>query len=646
MSTFGDIRNNFQIAMNNANRLNELEFKDNAAYKEYVRNLKGGKTNDSTEVFIAGKLISTEKIQKDLDAIMKKREASRSVVKDEVVSDFNLDQVAWENKEDKEKFKKGITKLLSGEKLSKEELANVNKYAAVKDSDGNAAIYLSTETPGDFRQGVRKKIDLKGSQAAIDVMKELADNGMSLADAVSTAEQVKPKLTEKQCTISKISKGRTTYKIEKGEKDKDGKVSSVKVGDKIMRRQKAPSKEALIKELMKNKSKEEATKEAEKTIKGIKRYNKLIDVYAEQDVVKAVELVEGADTATKEGREKIANQGPKIIANKLSEFIKDRNPTVAEKKVLDRIENLGNITDPEEYEKEAMDCLKEMGNTPSIKKAAPAIAESLVLCAMNKKGIPTIAPAGETFKVADLIQLPESDLDPNDTEYLQKLAEGGEVIVSMTTAGGLSVKKDGGAASGFEAKLGMSTFKNKDTKDKLQKILDFHNHSIATTKKGEELSTERINEAKSELDAVEKWAKENLDEDMFPLTFPNGRTPAEWAKDTVEGWIKPTTGKMKKIIPDEIDESNKADLIKGLEQYARGGLMAEAIHNKDLDFQDYHNANANTRTGEIELSDGINCVNDMAFSANPGFDAKKDKNGRWIVRPNAVYAGNLKKKCS
>jgi len=46
------------------------------------------------------------------------------------------------------------------------------------------------------------------------------------------------------------------------------------------------------------------------------------------------------------------------------------------------------------------------------------------------------------------------------------------------------------------------------------------------------------------------------------------------------------------------------------------------------------------------LMNGKDCVNDMAFSANPGFDAKKDKNGRWIVRPNAVYAGNLKKKCS
>ena len=73
--------------------------------------------------------------------------------------------------------------------------------------------------------------------------------------------------------------------------------------------------------------------------------------------------------------------------------------------------------------------------------------------------------------------------------------------------------------------------------------------------------------------------------------------------------------------------------------------MAQAIHNNDLDFQDYHNANANTKTGKLELSDGIECLNDMAFSANPGFKLKKDRNGNFVMRPNSVYAGNLHKRC-
>jgi hypothetical protein len=74
-------------------------------------------------------------------------------------------------------------------------------------------------------------------------------------------------------------------------------------------------------------------------------------------------------------------------------------------------------------------------------------------------------------------------------------------------------------------------------------------------------------------------------------------------------------------------------------------LLAQAIHNNDLDFQDYGNANANTVSGEIEMSDGIECVNDMAFTANPGFKVRKDKNGNFVMRPNSVYAGNLHRKC-
>ena len=34
MNTFGDIRNNFQIAIDKANRLNELDFKDKEEFND------------------------------------------------------------------------------------------------------------------------------------------------------------------------------------------------------------------------------------------------------------------------------------------------------------------------------------------------------------------------------------------------------------------------------------------------------------------------------------------------------------------------------------------------------------------------------------------------------------------------------------
>ena len=460
--------------LNELESLNELEFPDREAYKKYISALKRGKTNDSTEIIIGGKIQPKEKLQKDLDALQKKRDDKRTQVKDEVLSDFVMDQVAWENPEDRDKFKESFTKLTNGEKLSKEELANINKYAAIKDSGKNAAIYFSTGDPGDFRQGTRTKVDMKGSEAALHVMSELSDGGMGKADPQSTKEKVKPKLSSKDHTLSKIGakNGSRTYEVKVGEKDKDGKPSSVTLqseGGKplTLRRQPIPDKEALIAEFNEMKeqnpemSDEEAIKESEKRIKGMQRYNDVIDQYAEGGALESVQLVKDADPFTKEGREKTAKEGPKEIANALEEAIKDKNPTEAEKKVIDRMKKLGEIEDPKEYEKEAMAILKQMKQTPSMSKATPDITEGLVMCAMNKRGIPCVAPKGETYEVADLIMLPEKDLNPNDKDYLKKLAQGGPVVIMMTDeTGNLSVKQDGGAASGFAAKKKATNFKN------------------------------------------------------------------------------------------------------------------------------------------------------------------------------------------
>jgi len=592
-----------------------------------------------------------EKDKKKAEKLERETEAKKEVVKTETSG--TLDQVAWENDTDQEEFQTAFDKLVNGEELTEEELAMINKYAAVKDSDSEAALYLPNQTPGDFRQGARVKVELGGSAAAKRVLAQMVENGIQTADPVTTAESVPAKLKTKDATLGKISGGKTKSHTITTEKDKDGRVISVTVAGKVMRRQLEPDADVLIKEVVEmidqGKSPEDAAREAQKILAGIKRYNNLIDKYASADpaVMETVELVPGADVSTPEGRNRVASEGPGIVADALEKMIDD--PTEAERKVLDRIRKLGDIEDAEEYEREAMAILKRMGEISSIKKGAPDVAEALVLCAMNKKGIPTVAPAGETFKVADLIQLAEEDLDPTDPEYLQKLAAGGPVVVFMTTAGGLSVKKDGGAASGFEAKLGMTTFKLPETKNMLTAILDHHNHGIATTKKGEELSPTRIATAKKKLDEVEKWARENDLVDDNDLKFKDGRSPEEWATDSVADWqakgTLPPDCPTKNAKGECLSDDNKKNLIDGLHQYARGGLLAQAIHNNDLDFQDYHNANANTRTGEIELSDGIECLNDMQFSANPGFKMKKDKNGNFIMRPNAVYAGNLHKRC-
>jgi len=571
-----------------------------------------------------------EKLQKKVEKHMPKAlEAANAKV----------DNIAFSNEQDEQTFKENFTKLLKGEDVSPEAIDVINKYARIKKNKNVVEIYIANKEEGDFRQGARDKIEIKGGDAGRSILGKMREQGMGEADPITSKESVPVKIGGKILTLSKMGKT-ISNKVEKTRVD--GKITEVKVGDHTMRRQSMPDTDSLIKEIVEYKeqnpgiSDEDVEHKVEQLQSGIIRYNNLIDSYDKIDNLDSVSLVEGANPATKEGRDKLAKEGPKVIANKLEEALGE-NPTKAEKQIVTDLGNLSNIDDPSEYEKESMEILKRMGNVASISKAAPDLAESLVLLANNKNGKPTIAPSGETFPVADLIQFPTEDLDPKDPDYIKKIAAGGKTIVTMTDAGGLSVKKDGGAASGFTAKLGMTTFKSETTKESLTNVLSQHNNFIGGKKKGAELSEEKIQSGKAVLDKEEKAAR---DAGLIKgdLKFKDGRTPRQWADDNLAKWK--ADGKYKGMT-----DENKKMLLDGMEQYARGGLILQEVHNNDLAFQDYANANANTKTGKIEMSDGINCINNMAFQASPGFKPAQDKNGNWVARPNAVYAGNLKKVC-
>ena len=62
MSTFGDIRNNFQIALDKVQRLNELDFKDKSEFDEYKSKHD---MRDTTEVTIDGKSMKVGDVGKN-----------------------------------------------------------------------------------------------------------------------------------------------------------------------------------------------------------------------------------------------------------------------------------------------------------------------------------------------------------------------------------------------------------------------------------------------------------------------------------------------------------------------------------------------------------------------------------------------------
>lgn len=634
--------------------MHEIDFKDKADFAKY--NAKHD-MRPTTKVNIGGKdTTAGDADPKAKDTVKKKKPKSKPSPEEKLqkkiethmpkaleAANEKIDNVAFSNEQDEQTFKENFPKLLKGEDVSPESIDVINKYARIKKSESAVEIYIANKEPGDFRQGARDKIEIKGGAAGRTILGKMKEKGMQEADPITSKESVPVKIGTKTLTLGKLSGGKTISNPVEVEKLPSGIITQVKVGDHIMRRQPMPDKEKLISEIIEMKSQnpdatdEEVNYKVEQLQSGIIRYNNLIDSYDGVDNLESVSLVEGANPATEKGREKIAKEGPSIVADGIEKALGE-NPTKAEKQVVDDLRKLGDIDDPEEYTKEAMAILDRMGSIASIKKGAPDVAESIVLLAMNKQGKPTIAPAGETFPVADLIVMPTEDLDPQDPEYVKKIAAGGKTIISMTDSGGLSVKKDGGAASGFTAKLDMTTFKKKETKESLRSVLNQHNNFIGGAKKGSELSNDKIEKGKKQLDLNEKLAIKNGLIKEGDIVFKDGRSPRQWAEANLKKWE--SEGDYKNMTPE-----NRKLLLDGMEQYARGGLLLEKIHNKDLAFQDYSNANANTKTGEIEMSDGINCVNHMAFSANPGFKPAKDKNGNWVARPNSVYAGNLKKVC-
>ena len=583
---------------------------------------------------------------KKKDEPQSKLEKAVEKKKDQFIEKSNqkMDQIAFENEKDENTFKESLPKLIKGEDVSNEELEVINKYARIKDSEKETSIYIANSESGDFRQGRRAKIELGGSAAGLEIKKKMEAAGMEKADAVTSTSAAPVKIGGKKLTGGKLAAGPPRVEKVEVKKDDKGNVTSVSIGNHKMQKLPVPDKKQLaelsikLEQLQKQNPdvpKDEIESQADRTVRAINRRNKMIDKYAENKEIAFVQTVEGADSATKEGREKICKEYPKQIAKKMEEAIGE-NPTKAEKGIIDRVNKLGDIENADEYEKESMAILADMNKIDSIRKGAADLTESMVYLSLNKKGMATELPAGETVKVSDIVTFSDdSEINPRDPNYLKQVASKGlEYVVTMEREGGVSVKMDGGAASGARAKMEITEFKNKDTKEKCISLVDNHNNFIGTKK--EPTSDEGIEKGKKTLDETENWAKENgvVDNDWEPKI--GKRTPRQWAEDQIKEWE--SKGKYKSISPEE-----KERKIKGLELAAHQGALIEEIHNRDIQEQPYGNINVKLGKGEgkMEVTDGITTASLMGYQANPGFSFIKLKSGEILPRPNAVYAGNL-----
>jgi hypothetical protein len=489
--------------------------------------------------------------------------------------------------------------------------------------------------------------DTEVHQIAKNLVDELDDEGSSeMSDSLkkkfspNRVKNIKPKIGTKEINPNKLSEGRKYTPDVRVNRDADGNISEINIGSTKLKRIKEPNQEKLIAAFKKQNpdlNDTEVKALADRTNRAITRHNKSLEKWENLKDIEFLEPIEGLqDLSQKERADKIGKEYPKLIANTMKSMIGD-NPTEKEKEVLKGIENLSTIEDAEEFNKASIEVLRKMDDIEAIRKGSSDLSESLVYIYMNKKGFRTELPAGENFPVADIICLGSdmdiNNLDPNSGDYAEKVSmQGLGLAVNLETIGGISVKKDGGAASALKNKIGESQFKNKETADKLNWLADNHNAFLGTI--DSQTSPETIKKGNQLLDETEDWAVKNgvINKDKLPLKYGN-RTADEWAADTLKKWEDGGYGPFCDFQKD------------ALASHLRASLLVAELHNNDIEEQSYGNINVSTakQGGGMNITDGITTASLMKPSPNPGFKfiKGKGKDGCTIPRPNAIYSANL-----
>jgi hypothetical protein len=626
MGTYGDIRARF------ANALNEAKSNDfkKAKGKFLVKNRESGniyavdKVDLSNHVPPSKEEIETYKQEQDNEKLL-----SAGLQKTAKAYNNLKDQVAWDNEEDQKSLENSVNKIFSGKKLSSEETETVKKYFKVADKNRELAIYMPTRSAGNFKQNARIKLELGSGDGAIKLKKMLMDAGVEETESVTTDAE-KLKINNKDIDPNKINKNsiKLERKIEKNDK---GEVESVKFGSHSIKRLDIPvDLYKALETAHPNKSKKELDVMADRISTAIERNNTILEQFSEmKGEIEVLETVEDADVNTAEGRKKVLDAYPDKLAKSISDLIGDK-PNKAEQSFLDDFKKLKSIEDEEEYENAVIALTKKMESMDDIKKGAPSLAESMVYLNMIKKGYPVYLPASANMAVSDIVSFPDlSDLDPEDPNYSKKLASNIQYTVNLQAQGGMSVKKDGGAASAAREKLDQTLFKNGKTKDKLVQLIDNYQNVMGSV-------TRKPNheEAEKQLAEIEKWAKDGGLWDGKPIPAgAGGKTPADWAQNQIDLWTE--KGKFKG------SKEHIETVRKSLELHARQALLLAQVYNKDCRGQLFGNANMDTKKGSIDITDGINSASLMKPLLNSGYGFREDKEGNVWPAPNNVYGGNL-----
>jgi hypothetical protein len=382
------------------------------------------------------------------------------------------------------------------------------------------------------------------------------------------------------------------------------------------------------------------------------KHNRLMERYANAKDLKFVEPAPNLNKAfdeidndpkikdkQKAKADAICKDVPKHMAKKMEEELTrgGRKLNDSEKAIIKKWELLGKesseMTD-EQFEKASLDALTSMtadGTPPApetMRSAAADIAETVVYMNMNKRGVKCELPDTANYPVADVIAFPDPKaIDALQSGKITKDMIEGPLVVSLEDAGGQSVKKDGGAASGGTEKINLSTF-DPDTRKDLEDILKNFNNFNGTG------NPESIVKASKNYTKTLDNLKTNkvIGDDWEPTI--GGKSVEDWA----EGQMKTLSKKAKKKGGNPHKEAENI-----FTSWGKDCALFSSVHNKTVKTQDYGNVNVKTgKNPEMEVTDGVASLSMMKPSM--GWEPKEIKDKQYIPKPNGIHQGKLKHK--
>jgi hypothetical protein len=642
-----------------------LEAKDKSKYakasggKYYVKNKETGnvytvvKPNPEKHDPISREKAEKEEPTDDIDRDSTGYKAGKQKFDSQMENMYK--QIQFKNDKEKEIFGDVLNKIKEGNlEFTDDEKSVAQKYLAKSDSKRVSKLYIAKAGAGTYdNKTTRGQIPGKSgfADSHVSFMNDLV-NTLELSDAPAQAQKsgeirVASKVRTKDLTPTEINSSEDLDVETK--LDSSGNVSSIVFGSGEHKIKPIPDKQKLRDAFIKTgMSEEDAEKKSKQVRRAIKKHNEyLTSISQDRDKFTVSTMIEGADPATEEGRERILNEYPKKLADIFEKIVKSSPEGISEdeQRVMDRIRNIDPNLSSEEYEKEAMNIMHDvLSNTPAIASGAPDLAENLIALIQTRKGHEVYFPADVTYAVGDMICLGAiGDLDPIAEDYYDRLAdEATSIIVTVEDEGPGSVKVGEGAASAAAEKVKLTEYKNPKTRQVLYNMISTHTEDLFKydAKKKDSvrpITSEELERAKKKIDEGENHARkigvsqERIDEinekaktqakkwrDMYMQKRPKGT--ANWTNEDFDNFEK------------------------NAEQFLRAHLFIGEVNNTDMDYQKFSNFrvdNTKTKGASMSRTDGLDCLGTMKPAPNMGFSFTD--HGRF--KPANTYAGRIGNSC-